>query len=1105
MENENAFLQKLDKIGNLTQVVCLSLFLTGVSVQGVSAETGFPISQSVQQTKTVTGQVVDETGEPVIGASVVVEGTTNGTITDFDGKFALQVPSGKKVVISFVGYVPQTIAPKQGKDFRVVLKEDSKILDEVVIVGYGTQKAKNVTGAISTVNPKEIEDLPVGNLGAALQGMVTGLSVSGGQTRPGAAASLSIRQPMTLSKDGGDTNPIYVVDDFIVDATTFNNLDPSEVENISVLKDAAASVYGARGGQGAILVKTKRGKEGDPRISYSGQFGYNDEIARPKMMDSYHYGLFYNAIAAANGNDEIKNHKTDLFQADELEAMRNINYDWLDDAWKGAFSMKHNLNLSGGTQKATYFAGVSYYTQSGNLGTLDYERWNYRAGVDVKLASHFKVGLQASGDYGKNEKTFNKVGGENDENDYNTLLLTPRYIPAYIDGLPLLRYGFSNSQQNNIQQYNYYALEELGNISKNDPQNMRLNASVEYDFDWNKTLKGLKLKMSYSKSISTDKNSRVGSKYTAYSFKTRGGSGNHLYIGDDLTNESNLQETTVKNGNQIWRTMNRTDSYQLNFVANYNRTFGKHTIGALFSVERSERNYEYVRYYREDPLEVNNGEWNTATGKMDGLTERSESGLLSYIGRVNYSYNDRYMMEFLVRSDASTKFAPSNYWGVFPSLSLGWVVSEENWFKEKIQWLEYLKVRGSVGMLGKDNTKAWLWRQNYSYQANKGAVFGTNEQNPVGMGLKKGAAPNADVHWDKSYKFNFGIDTRFLNGRLSFGLDAYLDKNTEMLVQRDGLVPVTIGGALAAENYDAIDAYGVELSFGWRDRVGDINYFVKLNTAFTGTKYRKHDWPDIIGLGDIYKGGPTDMGKWGYDCIGMFRTQQEIDEFVTKNNVTKYMGLNPEQIKPGMLIYRDVRGKQNPDGSWEAADGIIDSNDRIRLSKKNSNPYGFSLNFGGDWKGLSLSAQLSASWGGWAEIPSAARDMSTKKLNYINAPVFWNDVFVPEDVVDDQGNIVAYQNLDAKYPNMGFSVNNETSNFWRVNSLRMTLKTLTIGYKLPSDWVKKINIEGCRFTLTGTNLLSFFNPYPENFCDPLSVYGAYPTLRNVSLGVNISF
>ena len=283
------------------------------------------------------------------------------------------------------------------------------------------------------------------------------------------------------------------------------------------------------------------------------------------------------------------------------------------------------------------------------------------------------------------------------------------------------------------------------------------------------------------------------------------------------------------------------------------------------------------------------------------------------------------------------------------------------------------------------------------------------------------------------------------------------------------------------------------------DRRGKCNFVV----------YKEGEMANIYhGLHEGWSGRGSLDGVFGAHGAGhdpMFRTQQEIDEFVTKNNVTKYMGLNPEQIKPGMLIYRDVRGKQNPDGSWEAADGIIDSNDRIRLSKKNSNPYGFSLNFGGDWKGLSLSAQLSASWGGWAEIPSAARDMSTKKLNYINAPVFWNDVFVPEDVVDDQGNIVAYQNLDAKYPNMGFSVNNETSNFWRVNSLRMTLKTLTIGYKLPSDWVKKINIEGCRFTLTGTNLLSFFNPYPENFCDPLSVYGAYPTLRNVSLGVNISF
>lgn len=1106
MEKENIFLQKLDKISSLTQIVCLSLFLTGIPAQSAFADTGLPVSQSVYQTKTVTGQVVDETGEPIIGASVMVEGTTDGTITDFDGKFALQVPSGKKVMISFVGYVSQSIAPKQGKDFKVVLVEDSKMLDEVVVVGYGTQKAKNVTGAISTVNPKEIEDLPVGNLGAALQGMVTGLSVSGGQGRPGEAASLSIRQPMTLSKDGGSTDPIYVIDDFIADATAFNNLDPSEVENISILKDAAAAVYGARGGQGAVLVKTKRGKEGAPRVSYSAQFGYNDEISRAKLMNSYDYGVLWNRIQGADGNNSISDRKKNLFQSDELEAMRNINNDWLDGAWQGAFSMKHNITLSGGTKNATYFAGASYFTQEGNLGTLDYDRWNYRAGADIKVASHFKVGLQVSGDYGTTEKTFNKVNGENPEDDYKTLLLTPRYIPSHIDGLPLVIYGVSNSQKNKIQQYNFYELQNLDNLSKTTPQNTRINASAEYDFDWSKIFKGLKLKMSYSKGISTSKANQLGSQYTAYSFKTRGGSGNHLYIGDGLTEDSNLQKVTVKNGNRIFRSMSRSDNYQLNFVANYNRTFGKHSIGALFSIEKSESNYEMVQYLREDPLDFSNGEWNTATGKMDGKTDRTESGLLSYIGRVNYAYNDRYMLEFLIRSDASTKFAPANYWGVFPSISAGWVISEESWFKDHVKWVDYLKVRGSFGMLGKDNTRAWLWRQRYTYQGNKGAVFGTNSTNPVDMGLKMEAAPNPDAHWDKSYKYNFGIDTRFLNGRLSFGLDAYLDKNTDMLIQRDALVPVTIGGSLAAENYDAIDSYGVELSFGWRDKVGSVNYFARLNTAFTGSKYRKHDWPAVIGLGDYYPNGPYDMGKWGYDCMGMFRTQEEISNFVEEYKITKYMGLNPDQIKPGMLIYRDVRGSQNADGSWETSDGIIDSNDKIRLSKKNSNPYGFSLNFGGDWKGLSLSAQLSASWGGWAEIPSTARDVQSKTLEYTNAPTFWNNMFLVEDILDEQGNVVAKANPNGVYPNMSYSsVNNETSSFWQVSSFRMTLKTLTIGYKLPSDWMKKINIEGCRFTLTGTNLLSFNNPYPDSFIDPLSNYAAYPTLRNISLGVNLSF
>ena len=299
--------------------------------------------QATLQAATVKGSVVDATGEPVIGASVVVEGTTNGTITDFDGRFALQVPSGKKVVISFVGYVPQTIAPKQGKDFRVVLKEDSKMLDEVVVVGYGTQKAKDVTGSIGVITPSEISDLPVSNLGAALAGQIPGLSISGGDSRPGEGATMSIRQSFSYSKDGGSTNPMVIIDDVIqIDANsglptleTFNALDPSEIESISVLRDASAAIYGSRASQGAIIVKTKRGKSGAPKINYSGKFGFNDAVGHPKTLKGAAYGRFANSFNLANNKismDPDGNWMNKIYNEAELAEMDGLNYNWLDEA-----------------------------------------------------------------------------------------------------------------------------------------------------------------------------------------------------------------------------------------------------------------------------------------------------------------------------------------------------------------------------------------------------------------------------------------------------------------------------------------------------------------------------------------------------------------------------------------------------------------------------------------------------------------------------------------------------------------------------------------------------------------------------------------------------
>ncbi|MDR2914349.1 MAG: TonB-dependent receptor [Tannerella sp.] len=1106
---------------------CLCLFLVSAStILATSEKNAF---QATRQATTVRGTVVDETGEPIIGANIKVTGTSAGTITDLNGRFTLSVPADGKLEISYIGYTSQVVNLPANGEIRVVLKEDTLALSEVVVVGYGTQKKAHLTGSIATVNPDELKEMPYSNMGAMLAGTVAGLSVSGGDGRPGVGASITIRDPFSTKVTGASTAPIYVIDGMIQQdnprngisaGEAFNNLDPNEIESISILKDAAAAVYGARGAQGAIIVTTKKGNvNGSPRISYSGSVTVNNEISRPSMLNAYEYGTFFNGFTGGSGNSSISNHKTDLFQADELEAMRGINYDWLEKAWSSAYSTKHNVNISGGGQGSSYFGSVSYQSQEGNLSTSDYGRWNYRAGMNTTLAGHLKVGLSVSGDYADRKTTFNKIGGEKDDNDYLALLTTPRYMPWSItddngNELWLLRNGIDNSNpsilgNSNYARYNFFAIEDLANMKQTKSQNMTINGSLEYDFDWLEALKGLKLRFNYAKTISNTEGRQLGSKYDAYYFTTRGGSGNHLYIDegapdDNLTLPSNIKLQSVDNGNRVLRDFDRTDNYQMNFQASYARDFGKHSVSALFAVEKREMNYDFSRIIKESPLSggLANGETNTTTGGIDGQTQRSESGDLSYIGRVNYAYDSRYLFEFLIRSDASTKFSPDNYWGVFPSVSVGWIVSEEEWFKS--DWMDYLKIRTSFGMLGQDNTAAWLWRQRYTYQLNYGAIFGTAPGNSLGWALKTEAAPNYDAHWDKNYKYNTGFDMRFLNGRLSAGIDAYLDKRTDMLVARSGM-PVTVGAKSAAENYDAVDNYGIELSLGWRDKVSDFNYSVQVNGQWRDARYRKKDWPTVLTFEDVYPDGPTDMGQWGYDCMGMFRSQAEIDEYVAKYGITKYRDLNPNQIKPGMLIYRDIRGDQNPDGSYKEADGIVDDKDKIKLAKRKSNPYGTSLLLGAGWKGVTFNANISASWGGYASSLFTNAFSDSDDLKGASMPSFWKDMFVAEDILDDQGRVVAEQNLTGKYPNMKHILNKDDSDFWQVDAFRMYLRNVSLGYTLPRKWLGKVGVESCKLSLTGTNLFSFYNPYPDQYTDPLTVYGTFPTLRSWTMGLHLSF
>ena len=1085
---------------------------------------------AMAQNSVVQGTVLDDLGEPVIGATVRVAGTKTAAVTDMDGNYKLNVPKGGKIVVSYIGY--KDASTKGG---TIKLEADDKTLQEVVVVGYGTQKKAHLTGSVANIPTDEIQDLANGGLASTLGGLVNGLSVSGGESRPGESARISIRDTNSLGDIGSTAQqPLFVIDGYIypndvkvgnttqnLGAEAFNNLDASEVESISVLKDASAAVYGARAANGVILVTTKKGKVGAPRISYSGSFGFTDEVARPKMLNAYQYGRLYNAVAAADPTNTSLNHQTALFQADELEAMKSLNYDLLDKYWETGFTQKHSVNVSGATEKVNYFAGISYFDQDGNLGKLDYSRWNYRAGVDVKVSKWLGANLTVNGDYGTKNKPLVKVGGSGDEKDYNLLLTRPTYMPESVGGYDIVAYGPSNTQKNQNQGYNFSTLQNNGDYRKNMTSNLNISASVDYDFGWSQILKGLKLRFSYSKSINTDKGNEYGSGFTLYQMLTRYGSGKHLYTptsGDDADfdylAEGNFNGITTSNGNYLARTMTRTDNYQINFTAQYQRDFGQHHLAGLFSIEKSEAESEYLQGQRLNPYPFTTGQYNSATGEMTTAFTRSESGTLSYIGRINYAYANKYLFEALVRSDASTKFAPKNYWGTFPAFSAGWVISEESWFRNKVKWVDFLKLRASWGMTGRDNTAAWQWMQVYAQDANRGTVFGTGVGNDSSNRItinKNNSAVNTDVHWDKDYKTNVGIDAQFLHNRLAVTFDYYYEKNREMLMNIQQTVPSTVGTQSAASNIGEMDSWGGELSITWKDKIGkDFKYRVGINTGWSDNKVLNMDWATNYYYRQITHGHRTDIGVWGMQCIGMFRSFQDIEEYFDKYNITSYMGLTKDQVRPGMLMYKDVRGAYDEaTGTYAGPDGIVDAdNDQVELSHRSSNIYGFTMNLGADWKGISLTAQLGASWGGYTTIPGSALK-PTGNLEYCNMPSFWNpdNMYAYQDILDEAGNKVVAENRDAKYPNLAYTnVNAVASSFWRVSTARVALNRLTLAYSLPKKWLGNIGISGCRINVTGQNLINFYNPYPDHFMNPMAgSYGSYPNLRKWTVGINLSF
>jgi len=1092
------------------------------------------------QSKTVTGIVrSSDNNEPLAGVTIGIKGVpVGGTFTNSRGEFSIVVPSEKSVLkVTSIGYLYQEITVGNKTSFDILMQKDTKGLNEVVVVGYGSQRKRNITGSMVSANLKQIADIPVASISEALRGQIPGLNVSGGSQRPGDLATVSVRQQFNWGKDGGGTSPLIVIDDVIqVDPQTglpsqdaFNNLDLSEVESITVVRDAAAAIYGARGSQGAIIIKTKRGRIGAPRISYNAKFETNDAVSQGKVMNARQFGDYSNKFYRALGRSQ-----DNLFSDAELTSMDSLNYDWLGNDWSAANTMQHSLDVSGGSEKATYFTGASYYTQGANLGSQDFKRWTYRAGTDVKVLSGLHLGATIAANNTNVAKSFTKInfsdgyanGGE--QNDYSVLLHMPKYIPweYNINGVdqylspPLGSYKAGNVKGNNsLSNWNYYALLNNGSQTTNKNFNYNINFSLQYDVPF---VQGLSFKLNYGLSQTATNTEQDMFPQLLYQNTNIANADSHLF--SEIPSDDSKWKGTLNTSNSRVTYDNTTSkNEQSNFFVTYNRSFGEHSISAMVSAEKA-TNSEEDRYqiYDNPTAGIYNGTSVSAGTLNTGntITYRYAGGSLGYLGRLNYSFKDRYLLQFVFRSDASTIFAPENYWSFFPALSAGWIMSDEKFFKDNVSWVNFLKIRADIGRTGNSNIKPWHWLQTYTSATDKGFGFGSNGGTYV-TGFTPGVTPNRDVHWDAMLQRNFGLDMSFLNSRLSVTFDQYYNSDRNILTDMSKALnnPVSVGGAFAEQNYSALNSWGTELSVNWRDHVGDFTYSVGINTGSSNYKVVKYlpqpfDYPSITTT-ERAQGNYGITPVWGFQTWkqtsghdGMLRTDADINNYwnyLTQNAnnsgvagaAPNFLGITSESaLKKGMLVYKDVAGALDANGKTIAGpDGTIQQDEDYVKLKKSNRSYGFTTNLNLGWKGISLIAQISASWGGTRTLDYIKQGTSSSNATWAQ-PIYLTDMY--DSITNPNG----------KYPNIGYydAFGGTNSDFFMLPAFRMNVRSLSVGYSLPSVLVQKAGIESVRLFLSGYNLWDFYNPYPDKY---RNMYDApdvgYPTLRTWALGINVGF
>lgn len=1018
-------------------------------ILGIVFSSGYAQAQT---STTISGRVVDNSNDPIIGATVKVINTTHGVLTDVDGAFIIEVAAGATIEVSYIGFISQTIKITNQTQLNITLIEDVQQLEDIVVVGYGVQKKETLTGSVSNLKTDEILKTKAPSLAQSIQGKVAGLRIRQNNGEPGRFNSdINIR---------GFGTPLFIIDGVVRDGSgEFQRLNPEDIESISFLKDATSAIYGMNSANGVVIVTTKKGTKGEPRLTLNANMALSSPTNVPKMANAAQYMTMRNEAEINAGRNPYLTESELLKWQNGTPGYESVDlYDQVFNNYAAQYQT--SLSVEGGTDNISYFGSLGYMTDNSVLknDALIYDKYTFRSNVNMKVTKDLTATVNIGGRHDKTKRPWFPFF-----DIFKSTRVNPPITTIYANDNPAYYNNFAYVP-------NPMAMidADYTGSARETNKNIQTQFVLEYNLPF---VEGLKVKGSlvYDYNDYKYKASRLGFKTYTYG----------EYTGEYSAVDANFPALVQDNR----REANRID---LQFQTSYNRSFNQiHNVGATYVFERREEKANWMNGERKFDF-YTIGELDNAreTGQIVSGSSEHQS-YLSHIGRVNYDFKGKYLGEVAFRYDGSYRYAPGKRWAFFPSVSAGWRISEESFIKDNFRFVDNLKLRGSIGRSGQDAGNPFQFMSGYTLN-NGGYVF---TQNTYTNGVASPAMVNPDLTWIKVDMYNIGFDLSFFNRQLAFEVDVYQRERSGLLAYRYGSLPNTFGATLPQENLNGDRTQGVEFTISHANKINDFQYSISGNFNLARTKNRYIETGPYKSSMERWRGQSAYRWNdfiWGYETIGRFQNMDQINTYPIQNGDNG----NSKEL-PGDYILKDQNG-----------DGVINDLDKIPLFWSGTPQVHFGFNLQASWKNFDFYALFQGSAFYTVQFDEVYAKMLAFKGG--NTPEYFYDRWHLEDPYDPNSAWIPGQWPAIRLEQDMGSFYTRDSQIWRKDASYVRLKTVELGYSFEAKLLKPAGIDQLRIYVNGNNLLTICDPFVKAF-DPEKIEGDYSAGLNYPLSKSFNF